>query len=96
MSEFSNEEIARAAGLSWLQGGLDAKGMTCTAPDWCNDPGAVATWLLPVLQKRGYVVTIREAATQVHHETNDGLLCSLSTWHECVIAAIMATREGKA
>lgn len=87
---YTNEEIARAAGLDdagqfrqWTCPLCDvecakdatfcrlAKGATYDkpiavtpvnkyiGPDWANDPGAVATWLLPVLEKRWpeYVTT---------------------------------------
>lgn len=101
MSEWTSEEIARAAGLEmpeyWEVRDGDTVGQW---PDWANKPGACATWLLPVLERRfdslsfdfgGYEPDARWSVSHV-----DDAIAFAPTWHECVIAGIMASAEGKA
>ena len=93
MSE--NECIARAAGLGFWgsEREPDAKGMTVTYPDWRTDPGACATWLLPVLIQRFDALSFDFGG----HETDalwsvsyvNDVIAFAPTWHEVVIAAIL-------
>lgn len=112
----TNEEIARAAGLEMPHKDNDYSAnrkiwrpmvngrCRYIGPNWPADPGAVATWLLPVLEKRWPML---EFNRDKHHDLerwivyenheSDGECCfdCAPTWHEAVIAGILATREDK-
>ena len=92
----TNEDIARAAGLDWpVRNGV----LLAIRPDWPNDPGAVATWLLPVLEGRFDAVSFDFCChdKEMRWSTNcvNDLIASAPTWHEAVINGILATREDK-
>lgn len=106
---YTDEEIATAAGLCIpvQRKYSDSGELLCDyCPSWYENPGAVATWLLPVLQKRllddefsslyfGVFMDswgLYRGAVDV--ECGEAILYA-PTWHECVINAIMATREDK-
>ena len=103
MSKWTDEEIAQAAGLEWpMERRYSAKDeFLCDyCPSWYENPGACATWLLPVLERRfdslsfdfgGYEPDARWSVSHV-----DDAIAFAPTWHECVIAGIMASAEGKA
>ncbi len=124
MSKYSNEEIARAAGYVrgvnpefasvdlWRRiSRMDDKGDDYTdiiCPDWPNDPGACAEFLLPVLEARWpRVQFFRWADEDLMREfgqwcVTDRELASRDdcrwgdSFHACVIAAIMATAPEEA
>lgn len=108
MSEWTDEEIARAAGLEWpvVQSETESGGIvvrTVIRPDWPRDPGACATWLLPVLERRfPHLYFCRAPHSPYGLWYAQGIFDSSKpegslrathapTWHECVIAAIMAS-----
>ena len=97
---YTNEEIAWAAGFCTTNEGTDfcldvdaefQKWMRM--PDWPTDPGAVATWLLPVLEKRlgEYACWARKDEYVIRSMKKFIPFPISPTWHECVIEAIMAT-----
>jgi hypothetical protein len=106
---YTDEEIARAAGLEWP---LERKyserdDLLCDyCPYWRNDPGAVAKWLLPVVQRRLlddefsslYFGVFMDSwglyRGTIDVECGDAMLYA-PTWHECVIEAIMATKPAE-
>lgn len=75
-------------------------------PNFYRDPGAVVVYLLPVLEKRMPAqlsfTSFRDSSYEkwcaqgVSGNGNDLSCVYAPTWHECVIEAIMATREDKA
>jgi hypothetical protein len=90
--KYSNEGIARAAGLEDV---FVSRDQLASDVDWINSPGACATWLLPVLEKRLPWMSISrdddaEKPWFVYlYEDKETGYCD--TWHEAVIEAIMAT-----
>ena len=97
---YTNEEIARAAGLGEYIWNRD---YDYEVPKWPDDPGAVATWLLPVLEKRWPAHSLCRNphlkdefmwSFQNYESKVDGNELWAPTWHECLIEAIMATAEG--
>ncbi len=122
MSKYSNEEIARAAGYTTPHeprfmglyqlgdvGLVDEHGTWVGwLPDWPNDPGACAEFLLPVLEARWpRVQFFRWADEDLMREfgqwcVTDRELASRDdcrwgdSFHACVIAAIMATAPEEA
>lgn len=99
---YTDEEIARAAGLEYpVPTMIDQYGQQCVSyVDWRNDPGAVATWLLPVAMRRGVLVVCHGSKSGSTRFTSAGYAGykadGCDTFTECVIEAIMATREDKA
>lgn len=98
---YTNEEIARAAGLPWpvAEDETDAGEAYGIYPDWPNDAGAVATHLLPVLEAR-----VPDIIFDRDPDYEDGPWSStwsgarepvlVATWHAAVIEAVMQTRGG--
>lgn len=100
---YTDEEIARAAGFCTTNEGtdfcldVDAEFQEWRImPNWPANPGAVATWLLPVLERRYTKISLER---HPHIEAYRWIVlygesASIApTWHECVIAAIMASAE---
>ena len=111
MSKWTDEEIAQAAGLEWpMERRYSAKDeFLCDyCPSWYENPGACATWLLPVLERRfPHLYFCRAPHSPYGLWYAQGIFDSSKpegslrathapTWHECVIAGIMASAEGKA
>lgn len=77
--------------------GGDTGDILYTGPDWPNDPGAVATHLLPVLEAR-----VPDIIFDRDPDYEDGPWSStwsgarepvlVATWHATVIEAVMQTR----
>lgn len=100
MSE--NKRIAKAAGLivrsSKFTTGVRKRDWN-DLPDWRSDPGACATWLLPVLEKKLEVMSFdfccHDAEMRWSVTCVDKLIGFAPMWHEAIIAAILATGEGE-
>lgn len=135
MNNYTNEQIARAAGIKpsaiepccpkcngedvvehegrWRcrdcrdDNGYsmeDAKLARVYYPDLTSSPGAVATWLLPVLEGRWTNVQfLRWKDCEISHLAKDVWACTnkelagadecvwSDTWHGCVIEAVVAS-----
>ena len=106
----TNEDIARAAGLNWpllLIASTQGSETLKIEPDWRSDPAAVATWLLPVLERRWPDMTTDRFTLS---KPDDEIVSAWGikstrkrprhviltrTWHQAVINGILATREDK-
>ena len=97
MSE--NERIAKAAGFDGPFGAVAPWCRDAYMPDWRSDPGACATWLLPVLEKRVPEVILARVhgGYEVHRDCleirSSPALAYAPTFHEAIIAAILGTGE---